>query len=187
MKRAILIAAIIMACSFASCAQQATTTTTTTNSVLSLVNQGLDWIGTPDTNNTTLETTKLRLETGPVVQSGATIADEVFIQYNVGMSNRLALISQTDNASVAGTIVSQGLGLGYNVYQKYDTEAVAYVSGNWGFKGAQIGEQNKLYVEMGAKLRHMLNKTMYIAPGVAIDLGGKSSVPKITAEAGWAF
>jgi hypothetical protein len=111
----------------------------------------------------------------------------VFAQYNVGLSNRLAIISQTDNASVAGTIVSQGLGVGYNIYQKYDTEITAYASGNWGFSGAPAGEQNKLYGELGAKVRHMLNGAMYIAPGVAIDLGGKSAIPKVTAEAGWAF
>lgn len=152
---------------------------TSTNPVVSLWDEASAWLTSPDTNNTTLENTYDRLETGPVLQSGVTIADEVWIERHF-KSNKLALISQTENASIAGTIVYQGAGIGYVIYQKYDTEIVPFAVGGWRF------DENHIQGGIGAKLRHMLNKAMYVAPSVEIDFG-KKAAPKVGAEAGWSF
>ena len=173
MKTLIAIASIV--CSFFT-AEAQQITNSAPNAVQNLINEGSAWLTTPDTNSTTLELAANRIETGPVLQSGLTIADEVFIQHNFS-GGKLALISQTENASIAGTIVYQGLGLGYNIYQKYDTEVTAYIAGGYRF------DTSKMQGGFGAKVRHMLNKAAYIAPGVELDFS-KHTTPKVTAEVG---
>jgi hypothetical protein len=152
---------------------------TSSNPITSIYNDASSWLTTPDTNNLTLANTYNRVETGPILQRGLTIADEVFIEHHF-KSNKLALISQTENASIAGTIAYQGAGLGYVIYQKFDTEIVPYVAGGYRF------DQHKIQGGCGGKVRHMLNKRMYVAPSVEVDFGKKVS-PKVGAEAGWAI
>lgn len=149
-----------------------------TNALTGLWDQFTGWIASPDTNNLTLETTQWRVETGPAIQSGVAISDDFFIQRN--FTNRLAAISETRNASIGGTIVSQEFGVGYNLYQKYDTELTPFLAGGYRFdKHEGVGS-------IGVVLRHMINKVAYIAPGIQLDVG-KKALPMFTMSAGVAF
>jgi hypothetical protein len=164
-------------CSFAIEAQ--TIQTNSPSPLQGLINSGTAWLTTPDTNNVTLESTHFRVETGPAIQSGLTISDNLFAQYNF-TSNRLAMISETRNASIGGTIVSEEVGIGYNLYQKYDTEITVFAVGGYRF------DTSHDVFSVGATVRHMLNKVLYIAPGIQLDFG-KKTLPMVTAYAGIAF
>jgi hypothetical protein len=158
-----------------------TPSTSTTNAIVGLLGQFDTWLTTPDTNNTTLETTRYRVETGPALQNGATVSDDFFVQVN--LTNGLSIVSETRNAAIAGTIVCQELGLGYNVYQKWDTEVTAYGIGGYRFDTSDpVGS-------IGVVVRHMLNKTMYVAPSVQYDFGGGkgNTSPLVMASVGFAF
>jgi hypothetical protein len=126
----------------------------------------------------TLENTSWRVETGPAVQGGVPISDNLLVQRN--FTNKLAIISETRNASIGGTIVSQEAGVGYNLYQKYDTELTAYGIGGYRF------DTHQLVGSIGADVRHMVNSVTYGAIGVQLDIN-KKAVPMFTATVGVAF
>jgi hypothetical protein len=94
----------------------------------------------------------------------------------------LSMESVTKNAGIAGTILAQQAGVGFN-YVLVDTKLTAYVDGGYSFLNKES------YAEIGIRAKKALTPNTYLGLGLSLDISAHntSKRPNIVIFTGFTF
>lgn len=130
-----------------------------------------------NTNLTTFQTDKMNLSAGMDYQNGLNISANLLLEYNA--IGKISLESETRNASIAGTIVSQQAGLGLN-FVLHDVKLTLYADGGYDFR------DQKPFAEIGSRLKKALTEHTYMGLGIGARIS-KQPAPVLTVFTGFTF
>ena len=164
-------------------AQLTPATTPPAQTVPGFFSQATDWFTSTDTNNTQFQSTKGRIWTGAEYQSGLNIASTFGAEYSI--SGNWRVISLTENASVAGLIVGQKLGIGYDVVRTAGIELTPYAQG--GYRWATADIKAGMVGTVGVEIKKALGTRTFTGAGISADISSKQVTPKVTVFAGFSF
>lgn len=138
-----------------------------------------------DTNSTTFGTNStFDVWAGADYQNNLNFANSIGIEYKVG--SLLSLESVTRNAGIAGTILSQQVGLGLNK-TVYDTKLTGFIDGAYDF---QLGRP---YISPGLRVKKALTDHTFAGIGIEVPFyfkggsSGRQVNPVVTLFTGFVF
>lgn len=130
-----------------------------------------------NTNLTTFQAEKGSISAGMDYQNGLNISANLLIEYNA--IGKISVESETRNASVAGTIVSQQIGAGLN-FVIHDVKLTLYADGGYDFL------DKKPFAEIGSRIKKALTEHTYIGLGIGARIS-KQPAPVLTFFTGFTF
>lgn len=110
---------------------------------------------------------------------GVNISSSLGLSYDIGKSSWSAE-SMTRNAGIAGTILSQQAGIGYNIVV-HDTKLTGFLEGGYDF------QQDKPYAAVGARILKALTTHTFAGTGLEVHINNHLSTPVVTLFTGFTF
>lgn len=144
-------------------------TTTNVPPESTFFNSVLNYFSAFDTNSTTFATDTVDLWAGADTVNNQNLAASLGLELlpfrasTNSVAQNLSLESVTRNATVAGTIVSEQAGIGYN-YSFHDTRLTGYVDAGYRFDTAQT------YVAPGIRVKKALSANTYAGVGLELPV-----------------
>ena len=179
---AVLLTLALMAFTFRSKAQ------TATNEIPSFFSTVQSYFTSQNATltNTFGATKSFDLWTGAEYVDGVNVAASLGLEYKVhsftNSPTALSLESVTKNAGIAGTILAQQAGVGFN-YTLTDTKLTAYADPGYSFFNKEF------YAELGIRAKKALTPNTYAGLGLSLDVSAHhtSSRPNIVIFTGFTF
>lgn len=141
----------------------------------------------PALTNTFAPSKNFDLWTGSEYVSGINVAADLGLEYKLpwlqGTKSHWSAESVTKNAGIAGTILSQQVGVGFN-YTITDTRVTGYLDGGYSWLNKSG------FAEIGLRAKKALTDNTYAGLGISLDLGHRQNaqlVPNLVIFTGFTF
>lgn len=144
------------------------------------------WVGSRDLTKTTFNANHGSAYTGADYLQGINSDALVGLEYKFGTNSPWLVQSVTRNAAIAGAIVGQEGGAGYNVIHNTDMELGGFVGGGYTFADAAVSKGAYGYVK--AEGKKALGTTTFAGGYIEEQFGShKQNMPIIGLIAGFTF
>jgi len=141
----------------------------------SFFNTTIGWMSSFNTNNLWDSRGSFAAGVDSIQGAGNNLANSLRLSYEAWQPSptaSLAVESVTRNGGVAGAVISQQAGLGFN-FKVFDTRLTAYADGGYDFA---TPNRDHLYAEVGLRAAKKMTKYTFIEIGIAQQLPRNAQV-----------